>query len=155
MTQRSRAEDSNPLSTIDEIQRRLLRPPSLHSSEHFRGLDSPQFKVSTTRKEAKAIETTDKKLEDYLDPSLLSVISAKIGARVKEDTPKKPMKREFEWPVDELKVFIEDSRISCRNDETINLNDDSDSIKDGGERQGVTCTPFGRFELTALKRFKG
>lgn len=73
----------------------------------------------------------NKKLEDYLDPALLSAVSSKIG-RQKKDGEMKKLKREiqkFQWPVDELKVFVNDSRMGktmdWSRDEVVDLKDDN------------------------------
>lgn len=99
-----------------------------------------------------------RKLEDYLDPVLLSAISSKLSDRVKKNpetrTKSKREVKDFEWPVDELQVFMEDSRTETKSNEAVNLNHDLDLIVDGGETDGEDefCTPFRRYELTALKR---
>lgn len=84
-----------------------------------------------TKKEAKVREMENKKLEDYLDPALLSAVSSKIG-RQKKDGEMKKLKREiqkFQWPVDELKVFVNDSRMEktmdWSSDEVVDLKDDN------------------------------
>ncbi|XP_059428437.1 uncharacterized protein LOC132162188 [Corylus avellana] len=164
---RSRAEGSSPLATVEDIQRRLLRPPSLHSTPPTSSISSPdgvpssnssQFKVSFT--EFKTMKKEKKKLEDYLDPVLLSTVSSKIGRAKKVRPEAKPKKvaKDFEWPVDELNVFMADSksenRGNWRSDEVVDLKDDLDLIGDSGEGE-ESCTPFRRFERTALCRFKG
>lgn len=101
-----------------------------------------------------------RKLEDYLDPVLLSAISSKLSDRVKKNpetrTKSKRAVKDFEWPVDELQVFMEDSRTETKSNETVNLNDGLDLVVDGGESGGEDefCSPFRRYELTALKRFR-
>ena len=84
-----------------------------------------------TKQEAKTREMENKKLEDYLDPTLLSVVSSKIG-RQKKDVKMKKKKKEiekFEWPVDELNVFVANSRmvktVDWSSDEVIDLKDDN------------------------------
>ncbi|OMO97189.1 hypothetical protein COLO4_14815 [Corchorus olitorius] len=152
-----RTEDSTPLATVDDIQKRLLRPPSLHSPPE--GLSSLQLKVNL-----KQSGTVKKKLEDYLDPVILAAVSSKIGRSKKAKTETK-LKREvrgFEWPVDELKVFVEeDSTIasyrarSSRNSEAVvELNNDFDVIGDGGDEGEEIGSPFQRLEEMALKKFK-
>ena len=104
--------------------------------------------------------TVKKKLEDYLDPVLLAAVSSKIGRSKKEKTETK-LKREvkgFEWPIDELKVLVEEdsrnaNRGSWRNREAVDLNNDLDVIGDGDDGDEEIHSPFQRLE-TALKKFK-
>ncbi|XVE76358.1 hypothetical protein DITRI_Ditri12bG0165800 [Diplodiscus trichospermus] len=153
MTEKIRLEDSSPLATVEDIQKRLLRPPSLHSP--LEGLNSSQSKVNLKRS-----GTVKRKLEDYLDPILLAVVSSKISRSKKEKTETK-LKREvkgFEWPVNELKLFVEEdwNRSSWRNRETVDIiNNDLDVIGDGGDGDEEIGSPFQRLEKkTALKKFK-
>ncbi|KAA8516436.1 hypothetical protein F0562_016729 [Nyssa sinensis] len=172
--EKSRAEDSSPLSTIEEIQRRLVRPPSLQSQsqssitinksrDDIVRCDSLLFDVNSSEFRRKR-EVTNKRLEDYLDPVLLSVIRTKIGGKRKRDGDMKlkSAEFEFEWPVDELKVFTEnclptEKLMKWRSDNgVVDLNDDLNLI--GGveeDEHEVSFTPFQRFERMALKRFKG
>ncbi|XWS67054.1 hypothetical protein CRYUN_Cryun05aG0253600 [Craigia yunnanensis] len=153
MTEKITLENSSPLATVEDIQKRLLRPPSLHSPPE--GLNSWQSKVNL--KQSGAVK---KKLEDYLDPVLLAAVSSKIGRSKKEKTETK-LKREikgFEWPVDELKVLDEEdsrnaNRGSRRNREAVDLNNDIDVIGDGGDADEEIRCPFQSLE-TALKKFK-
>ncbi|KAK9290211.1 hypothetical protein L1049_008377 [Liquidambar formosana] len=170
MMERSRAEGSSPLATVEEIQRRLLRPPPLlsppptstiTSRDDVPSRDSLQNKVNLMEFQIKKErEVAKKKLEDYLDPVLLSAISSKIKSE-KENGDKKLKKRtrDFEWPVEELKVFMEKPRPKARADwrykVTVDLNDDRDVIEDFEAEAGESCTPFERFEQTALKLFQG
>ncbi|KAK6231430.1 hypothetical protein SCA6_001503 [Theobroma cacao] len=154
IAEKVRMEDSAPLATVEDIQKRLLRPPSLHTSPE--GLNSSQLKVSL-----KQSGTVKKKLEDYLHPVLLAAVSSKIGhsKKAKAETGLKREVRGFEWPVDELKVFVEDdsriaNRASWRNREAVDLNNDFDAIGDGGDENEEIASPFQRFEKTALKNFK-
>lgn len=123
-------------------------------TEHGRGSSYSQLKANPTpfkkKQEEKQRETKKKKLEDYLDPVLLAAISSKISGRAKS----KREDKDFDCPVDKLKVFMEDSssRTEKRKSEAVNLDDDLDLIDDSGDRE--CCTPFWRFEQTALKRFK-
>ncbi|KAM3688875.1 hypothetical protein ACB098_09G003800 [Castanea mollissima] len=144
--QGSRDQESSPLiATVQDIQKRLIRPFSLHSP--------PQ--ISSPKK---------KKLEDYLDPVLLSAISSKIGRVKKQKVPlllpetkkKLVVVKDFEWPVavDELNAFVvADAR---RSDQVVDLNNDDsvDFIEEEESEESCSCTPFRRFEQSALKRFK-
>jgi hypothetical protein len=120
--------------------------------------NSSQLKVSFT--ESKKLKKEKKKLEDYLDPVLLSAASSKIGRAKKVRPEAKPKKvaKDFEWPVDELKLFVADSKSENRGNwgsgEVVDLKDDLDLIGDSGEGE-ESCTPFRRFERTAFCRFKG
>ncbi|GLT89587.1 hypothetical protein SLE2022_075650 [Rubroshorea leprosula] len=156
MTERARTEGSTPLATVEEIQKRLLRPSSLHPRGYC---EESQPKSSSSELPMTSERgTTERKLEEYLDPVLLSAICAKIGRSNKDSEMKmKRNVRDFEWPVDELKVFVDDSRTEngayCRNSEVVvDLNSDTDVIGDCGD--GEIGTPFQHFEQTALKRFK-
>ncbi|KAK2657885.1 hypothetical protein Ddye_010937 [Dipteronia dyeriana] len=114
-------------------------------------------------------ETTKRKLEDYLDPVLLRAISSEIGGRMKKNheiskSKRREIKDNFEWPIDELKVLVGDSRTEKRNNEAaINVDDDIhlsqiqevDADDGVGDREGVFCAPFQRFEHTALRKFNG
>ncbi|PPD84167.1 hypothetical protein GOBAR_DD18904 [Gossypium barbadense] len=101
--------------------------------------------------------TVKKRLEDYLDPVILAGISSKISRskKAKLETNFKG----FEWPVDELKVFVEeDSRNSnggsWRN-KAIDLNDDFDVLRDGSDGDEEIGSPFQRVgKKTALKKFE-
>ncbi|KAK7846367.1 hypothetical protein CFP56_008027 [Quercus suber] len=136
----SRDQESSPLiATIQDIQKRLIRPSSLNS---------PPPQISSPKKKKKK-----KQLEDYLDPVLLSAISSKIGRVKKQKVPLLPemkkklvMVKDFEWPVDELNAFVADA---SRSDQVVDLN--NDFIEEESEE---SCTPFRRFEQSALKRFK-
>ena len=91
-----------------------------------------------------------------MDPVLLSAISSKIGRVKKQKVPLLPeMKKklvvvkDFEWPVDELNAFVADA---SRSDQVVDLNNDLvDFIEEESEE---SCTPFRRFEQSALKRLK-
>lgn len=148
--ERSREEAWSPLASTEDIQRRLIRPsslrftppisfplstplrlPLLNTAVPHRS-DARSRENSPTKKEARARETENKKLEDYLDPALLSVLSSKIGRH--KDVEMKKQKREramekFRWPVDELKVFANDRRMEKPMDwssyEVVNLEDDN------------------------------
>ncbi|XVF76629.1 hypothetical protein PTKIN_Ptkin13bG0281600 [Pterospermum kingtungense] len=154
MTEKIRVEDSSPLATVEDIQKRLLRPLSLQSLPE--GLHYSQSKANLKRS-----GTVKRKLEDYLDPVLLAAASSKIG-RSKNEKPETKVKREvkgFEWPADELKVFVEEdwrnaNRGSWRNREAVDLNNDVDVIGDGGDGDEEIGSPFQRLEKTALKKFK-
>ncbi|KAF6137750.1 hypothetical protein GIB67_040458 [Kingdonia uniflora] len=126
-------EISSSLATIEEIQRRLLRPSSLSSYES----------ISTVR-------SKKSKLEDYLDPILLSKISSKIKNTRAKLEPNVRVSRDFDWPIDDLKQFSTlDLTIRRRdwvNGGAVSLNDDFDG---GGEE--VVCSPFEQFEKTVLK----
>lgn len=115
------------------------------------------------KQEAKEGELTKNKLEDYLDPLLLSSISAKIGPVKKDEATEMKLKSkrevsDFDWPVDELKVLVAESRSNKRanltNNELLNLSCDLDLSEENRDGEGEICTPFKRFEKTALKRFK-
>ncbi|XP_057971418.1 uncharacterized protein LOC131160098 [Malania oleifera] len=151
------------LATVQEIERRLRRPSSLPSPSPPSRCYSSRFEVNL-KEEARQREpkTKTRRLEDYLDPSLLCTISSKV-ARAKKDGEMKPKKKElcdFEWPADELKAFVEDSRPEKiggdhrkDDDEAVNLNDDLDPPNDGTGYEDQSCTPFGRLERMALKSF--
>ncbi|PPR80624.1 hypothetical protein GOBAR_AA40090 [Gossypium barbadense] len=181
MTENIRLEDSSPLATVEDIQKRLLRPASLHSppyfllplclskadlnfpfdliakfpSSFFAGKVSNSLALKVNSKQSG--RTVKKRLEDYLDPVILAAISSKISRskKVKLETKFKG----FEWPVDELKVFVEeDSRNSnggsWRN-KAIDLNDDFDVLRDGSDGDEEIGSPFQRVgKKTALKKFE-
>ncbi|KAL4605094.1 hypothetical protein ACB092_09G003800 [Castanea dentata] len=115
--QGSRDQESSPLiATVQDIQKRLIRPFSLHSP--------PPPQIPSPKK---------KKLEDYLDPVLLSAISSKIGRVKKQKVPLLPETKK--------KLVV--------------VNDDSvDFIEEEESEESCSCTPFRRFEQSALKRFK-
>ncbi|KAK9985294.1 hypothetical protein SO802_030245 [Lithocarpus litseifolius] len=138
-------ESSSLIATVQDIQKRLIRPYSLHSP--------PPPPISSPKKKKKK-----KLLEDYLDPVLLSAISSKIGLVKKQKAPLLPemknkpkkklvMVKDFEWPVDELNAFV--AADASRSDQVADLN--NDFIEEESEE---SCTPFRRFEQSALKRFK-
>ncbi|KAG7964783.1 hypothetical protein I3843_09G188000 [Carya illinoinensis] len=159
----SRAEGSSPLATIEDIQRRLLRPSSHHSTSQISTIssslslsldglgshNSSQLKVSFTeslrKQDAKEMEKTrtktKRKLEDYLDPFLISTISSKIGVvkKVLETKPKKDTE-DFEWPVDELKVFAADSSskkgANWRSNKAVDLEKDNSELSSKGGDEG-------------------
>ncbi|ONI03377.1 hypothetical protein PRUPE_6G253800 [Prunus persica] len=158
MAERKRAKTTStcsPLATVEEIQRRLVRPSStsicppptstFSSTDDFQSChkapDSSKFKL----------RTTTKKLEDYLDSVLLSQISSKLS-RAKKVPETKLQKREvkdFEWPIDELKVLADSDK------EDVNLKDDLDLTEEFGAGDVESCTPFRRFEQIAARRFEG
>ena len=92
-----------------------------------------------------------------MDPVLLSAISSKIGRVKKQKVPLLPemkkklvMVKDFEWPVDELNAFVADA---SRSDQVVDLN--NDNLVDFNEEESEeSCTPFRRFEQSAIKRFK-
>ncbi|XAR68953.1 hypothetical protein NMG60_11000377 [Bertholletia excelsa] len=149
--EKSRANSSSPLATIEEIQRRLTRPPSLRSQS--------TISYATARKSAaKERDAINKRLEDYLDPVLLSAIRAKIGRkRNREGAIYKPKELEiaFEWPVDELKALGEGSMsekgAKWRGYEAVDLGDDVGGVRVGG---GGEDEAFEMFEREARKRFR-
>ncbi|XP_038877637.1 uncharacterized protein LOC120069887 isoform X2 [Benincasa hispida] len=127
----------SPRATVEDIQRRLVRPSSsLHSlpptpfsrGKAAQGRISSQFEAKYMRlyqnREAKKGETASKKrkLEDYLDPVLLSAVSSKISRM--EKIPKMTVKREvrdFEWPVNELRMLMEDTTVGKEKIDAVNL----------------------------------
>ncbi|MBA0760685.1 hypothetical protein Gotri_023413 [Gossypium trilobum] len=140
MTETIRLEDSSPLATVEDIQKRLLRPASLHSPPE--GSNSLALKVNSKQ----SGRTVKKRLEDYLDPVILAEISSKINRSKKAKLETKF--KGFEWPVDELKVFVEeDSRNynggSWRN-KAIDHNDDFDVLRDGSDGDEEIGSPFQR-----------
>ncbi|KAJ4842683.1 hypothetical protein Tsubulata_014905 [Turnera subulata] len=157
MAEISRAPASSPLPSVDDIQKRLLRPsstvpspstqppskeavPGRNRSPLKENLEQLSAKQEADESGAATKKKKKKKLEDYLDPVLLSAISAKIGGARKEAAGKvKREARDFDWPVHDLKVFVEGEEKG------------GDS---GREGKVEFCTPFERFEETALKRFK-
>lgn len=126
------------------------------------GRNSLQFEANYTglnrKREAKEgeIVSKKKKLEDYLDPDLLSAITSKISRPKK--VPKMTLKREvkdFEWPVDELRMLMEDSVVGKEKVNTVNLSNDSDDLIENDEDGSDVkfSSPFQKFEQTALILF--
>lgn len=72
--------------------------------------------------------------------------------------PKMTVKREvrdFEWPVDELRMLMDDSAVGKENINTVNLGNDSDNFRENDEEGEVKfSTPFQKFEQTALELFE-
>lgn len=98
-------------------------------------------------------EISTKKLEDYLDPVVLSAVRVKIGGKRKFDEEKKIKSEnlnEFEqfekWPKEEKLPKSEQN-------EAVDLQNDSDWVGDSDGDEGIFCNPFLQFEKTALKRF--
>ncbi|KAF5750947.1 hypothetical protein HS088_TW03G01287 [Tripterygium wilfordii] len=142
---RNRSPTSNPLASIDGIQKHLIRPSSLLSSqpssaalysENLEAHESWRLKVNSTEFERKQ-EITRRKVEDYLDPVLLSAIYAKLGRVKKDETMKAKLKRnvkDFEWPVDELKAFKEEhsrseTRSNLRTNRSVDISHDVDLME--------------------------
>ncbi|OIT31737.1 PREDICTED: uncharacterized protein LOC109208301 [Nicotiana attenuata] len=173
-------EASSPLATVEDIQKRLTRPPPLTSPQppssaitshlfELQQQNSSNVDTSKLQKRRKLTEklranvkVTNQKLEDYFDLALLSSIRAKMNnAMKKKVTMSMKVKSEFEefvvWPAgeDDLEVFSESSRRT--DDEAIVdlKNDDDNSFGNNGEEIQVDCVdPFQQFESTALIRFK-
>lgn len=109
-------------------------------------------------REAKKGETSSKerKLEDYLDPVLLSAISSKISRL--EKIPKITVKRkvrDFEWDVDELRMWTEDTAVGKEKIDAVNLGNDSDNLIENDVDGDVKfSTPFQKFEQNALVLFE-
>ncbi|KAE8649528.1 hypothetical protein Csa_017968 [Cucumis sativus] len=154
-------------ATVEDIRRRLLRPSSsLHSppptpfslGKNAQDRNSSQFEANYMRlswsREAKKGETSSKerKLEDYLDPVLLSAISSKISRL--EKIPKITVKRkvrDFEWDVDELRMWTEDTAVGKEKIDAVNLGNDSDNLIENDVDGDVKfSTPFQKFEQNAL-----
>ncbi|KAI8556615.1 hypothetical protein RHMOL_Rhmol05G0267900 [Rhododendron molle] len=175
-------DGSSPLATIEQIRNRLVRPPSLHSQsstsstrprEDAASCYSSRFDANSTtlrrKREDQGRNVANKRLEDYLDPTILAAIRAEIGGKYRKGGGERKLIKEeveFEWPVDELKAWTEDLRsergvvMKRRSDgEAVDLGDDVDGIRGGRDDDdvggGVCCSPFQWFERTALKRFKG
>nr|XP_011466575.1 PREDICTED: uncharacterized protein LOC105352122 [Fragaria vesca subsp. vesca] len=156
MSERKRARassPSSPLATVDDIQRRLRRPSSASSPPPISTFSSPpedrRAQIQKHSSESK-LRTTNYKLEDYLDLNLLAEVSSKIGRRKKGETTS--LKREvgdFEWPINELKVLVVESDKGA-----VSLNDDVDLSEEFGDGDVESCTAFGRFERSALRRFR-
>ncbi|XP_022962693.1 uncharacterized protein LOC111463108 [Cucurbita moschata] len=160
----------SPRASVEDIQRRLLRPSSIHSppptpfsrGKDVQGRNSSQFEANAMglyrKQEAKEGETArrKRKLEDYLDPVLLSAVSSKISRAQK--VPKMKVKREvrdFEWPVAELRMLMDDSTVGKGKINTVNLGNDSDNLTENNEEGDVKfSTPFQKFEQTALVLFE-
>ncbi|KAL2554649.1 Uncharacterized protein Fot_08268 [Forsythia ovata] len=99
-------------------------------------------------------EISSKKLEDYLDPVLLSAVRAKIGGKRKFDEEKKNKSgylNEFDqfekWPKEEKLPKFEKN-------EAVDLQNDSAWIGDSDGDEGIFCNRFLQFEKTVLKQFK-
>ncbi|CAK9174726.1 unnamed protein product [Ilex paraguariensis] len=170
--EKSRVEASSPLATVEDIQKRLVRPlslpsqssnPMVTSRDNLLRRNSSQFNTNSIELCRKR-EVTNKRLEDYLDPVLLSAMCSKIGGK-RINSGEIKLQREFdrfEWPVDELKEFVEGSRtekrVKLERNEAVNLPDDLDFIGGTSYESGdeeVSCTPFRRFEKTAFKLLNG
>ncbi|KAK8649489.1 hypothetical protein V6N13_130218 [Hibiscus sabdariffa] len=143
MKENTRPEDSNPLATADDIRKRLLRPAELHSASEY--LNSSPLNSGKSG-------TVKKKLEDYLDPILLAALSSKIG-RSKKAKLETKFKREglgnrFEWPVDELKVFVEkdssDSNRGSWRKEAFDLHNGFDVVGGGDEKIDPSSQRLGK-----------
>ncbi|KAH0995477.1 hypothetical protein GBA52_019341 [Prunus armeniaca] len=189
MAERKRAKTTStcsPLATVEEIQRRLVRPSStsisppptstfslpyalsLSLSTHTPLRNSSVISISTVDSRVSCrddfqschmapdssqfkLRTTTKKLEDYLDSVLLSQISSKLSRAKKVPGTKLQEKevKDFEWPIDELKVLADSDK------DDVNLKEDLDLIEEFGDRDVESCTPFRRFEQITARRFKG
>lgn len=75
-----------------------------------------------------------------------------------ETIPKMTVKREvrdFEWPVDELRMLMQDTAVGKEKIDAINLGNDSDNLLENDEDGDVLfSTPFQKFEQTALVLFE-
>ncbi|XVF08081.1 hypothetical protein REPUB_Repub06bG0195300 [Reevesia pubescens] len=88
---------------------------------------------------------------------ILETVSTKVG-RSKKAKIKTKLKKEvkgFEWPIDELKVFVEGNsknanRGSLKNREVVDLNNDSNSI--GNEDEEEIGSLFQSLKKMALKK---
>nr|XP_009793183.1 PREDICTED: uncharacterized protein LOC104240099 [Nicotiana sylvestris] len=173
-------EASSPLATIEDIQKRLTRPPPLTfpqppssavashlfelQKQNSSNVDTSQLQKrrKLTEKLRANVKVTNQKLEDYFDLALLSSIRAKMNSAMKKQgRTSMKVKSEFEefvvWPAgeDDSDVFSESSRRT--DDEAIVdlKNDNDDSFGNNGEENQVNCVdPFQQFESTALIRFK-
>ncbi|KAH7866268.1 hypothetical protein Vadar_017917 [Vaccinium darrowii] len=179
----SQADCLSPLATIEDIRNRLVRPPSLHSPSPTKSTgardDTSSSSCYTTPFDVNSIEfqrkresnvrkfVTTRRLEDYLDPTLLSAARATIGGNRKRGGERKSQVQGFEWPVDELKVWKQDligseegivMKWRSDDEKAVDLGDDHvDVVRGGGDDDdddGGCCSPFQSFERTALKRFK-
>ncbi|XP_058099200.1 uncharacterized protein LOC131243704 [Magnolia sinica] len=140
-----RCDGSSTIATVDEIQRRLHRPiPPPPSSR-------PSFSTDIKLHDSieKERDSEKKKLEDYLDPILLSAISSKMKGNRRNGEKKRKRDAEFEWPTEDLRVFFEDARSEWI-DGAVSLDDDLETTvkEDGG-----SGSPFRRFEETVLTLF--
>ncbi|PQQ06849.1 hypothetical protein Pyn_32976 [Prunus yedoensis var. nudiflora] len=194
MAERKRTKTTStcsPLATVEEIQRRLVRPSStsisppptstfsssstytlsplsLSLSTHTPLRNSSVISISIADSRVSCrdyvqschkapdssqfkLRTTTKKLEDYLDSVLLSQISSKLSRakKVPETKLEKREVKDFEWPIDELKVLADSDK------DDVNLKEDLDLIEEFGDRDVESCTPFRRFEQITARRFKG
>ncbi|KAM5560104.1 hypothetical protein ABKV19_021320 [Rosa sericea] len=156
MLERKRARassPSSPLATVDDIQRRLIRPSSASSPPPISTFSSPpedrRAQIQKHSSQSK-LRQTNYKLEDYLDLNLLADVSSRIGrAKKVETTSLKKEDGDFKWPVNELKVLVVES-----GKEAVNLNDDVDLTEEVVDGDAETCTAFRRFERSALRRFR-
>ncbi|KAJ8899737.1 hypothetical protein K2173_019436 [Erythroxylum novogranatense] len=125
-----RRESTAEQRSAEDIQKRLARPPSSTSKLSLSLIDAV-FKVNPTQFNAKSEETNEtkkrmkRKLEDYLDPVLISKTAAEMSS--------KRGIRCSDWSIDEIG--------------TVHDNFKAFDLE--------TCTPFEQFEQTASKRFKG
>ncbi|XP_050945229.1 uncharacterized protein LOC127143764 isoform X2 [Cucumis melo] len=158
----------SPRATVEDIQRRLLRPSSsLHSppppptpfslGKNAQDRNSSQFEANYMRlSRSREISSKERKLEDYLDPVLLSAISSKINRF--EKIPRITVKREvrdFEWHVDELRMWTEDTAVGKEKIDAVNLGNDSDNLIENDVDGDVKfSTPFQKFEQNALVLFE-
>ncbi|TQE02823.1 hypothetical protein C1H46_011552 [Malus baccata] len=93
------------------------------------------------------------KLEDFLDSALLSQVSYQLSftKKVLEAVPMSHKKevRDFEWPIDELKMLVDSDK------EVVNVKDDSNLIEEfGNDGDGEACTPVSAFQANQNAAFQ-
>lgn len=98
-------------------------------------------------------EISTKKLEDYLDPVVLSAVRVKIGGKRKFDEEKK-IKSGNSNEFEQFEKWSKEEKLpKSEQNEAVDLQNDSDWVGDSDGDEGIFCNPFLQFEKTALKRF--
>ncbi|KAL2533756.1 Uncharacterized protein Adt_07107 [Abeliophyllum distichum] len=118
------------------------------SSSHLNASSQKIREIKLTR------EISSKKLEDYLDPVLLSAVRAKIGGKRKFDEEKK-IKSGYSNEFDQFEKWTKEEKLpKFEKNEAVDLQNDSDWIGDSDGDEGIFCNRFLQYEKTVLKRFK-
>ncbi|PON76134.1 hypothetical protein TorRG33x02_243360 [Trema orientale] len=172
MREEKRGEITSPLATAEDIYRRLVRPSSLRSqlptSTSTEDVPSDvgwRYKAISLipygmeeEEEEKTRKTKKLKLEDYLDPALLSEISTKISRPKKIPATKKPIMEDQDMVNKAYDSTAITATATATPTASVDLKDDDEEEEEEEEDESSSSSsscssPFRHFELIASKRF--
>ncbi|KZV51793.1 hypothetical protein F511_11481 [Dorcoceras hygrometricum] len=148
------ASCSSPLATVEEIQKRLLRPLDSQPLSSYNAMNQSFYENQKNRGAELKREVVNRRLEDYLDPKLLCAAREIIWSQKRKIGGESRLTRRTSVEFDEFDrksgIYNELKKAKIeKNIGAADLKSDSNSMGDCEFR----CGHFSQFERTALKRF--